>query len=40
MNINIQQAPLFSFLKKPGLKNQKKLININYLKMVLIKLGY
>ena len=38
-NINIQQVLFFSFLKKPGLKKKKKKItNINYFIIVLIKM--
>ena len=37
-NINIQQAIFLTFLKKPGLKNKKKIIKINYLINVLIKM--
>ena len=36
-NINIEQGLFFSFSKKNRLKKQKKLINISYLLMVLIK---
>ena len=36
-NINIEQGLFFSFSKKSRLKKQKKLINISYLLMVLIK---
>ena len=36
-NIHIQQVLFFSFLKKPGLK-AKKVINVNYLIIVLIKM--
>ena len=35
---NIQHAFFFSFLKKPSLKKNKKIININYLLTVLIKI--
>ena len=37
-NMNIQQALFFSFLKKTKPINQKKIINITYLIMVLIKM--
>ena len=36
--MNIQQALFFSFLKKTKPINQKKIINITYLIMVLIKM--
>ena len=34
--INIQQVLLFSFLKKPGLKNKKKIKKIKSKKMLLL----
>ena len=37
-NINKQHVLSFSFLKKPSLKKEKKIINISYLIMVLIKI--